>query len=144
VFRLGLGKFKTGRPRCAPRRRAATPHPRARTLGVRGRAPPDAPPPEVALRPRPRAFPRHRVPRSGNPQPRACHGPRRTGRCVPQTAGPSEAHRCTCAGRDGRATVVSPASRRSHRKSSAIKARASSALARPTNPPAANAAATVC
>jgi hypothetical protein len=52
VFKLRLSKLKTARPR----HRAATPRPRARTLGVR--APPDAPPPEVACRPRPRAFPR--------------------------------------------------------------------------------------
>jgi hypothetical protein len=51
VFKLRLSKLKTGRPHYAPRRRA-------RALGVRARAPPDAPPPEVARRPRPRAFPR--------------------------------------------------------------------------------------
>jgi hypothetical protein len=32
--------------------------PRTSTLSIRVRAPPDAPPPEVARRPRPRAFPR--------------------------------------------------------------------------------------
>jgi hypothetical protein len=108
---LGSANFKTAGRTV---RRDVALRCRARALNVRVRVPPDAPPPEVARRPRPRAFPRRRAPRSGNPRPCAHQGPRRTGRCAPRTAGPSAAHRRTRAGRDGRATTASRASRRRH------------------------------
>jgi hypothetical protein len=77
-------------------------------------------------------------------RPRARHGPRRTGRCAPRTASLSVAHCRTRTGRDGRPTAASPASRRRHREASAIKARAPSAFARPTDLPTTIVAATVC
>jgi hypothetical protein len=138
AFKQGLSKTFSVR---APSRRDVVHTVRASLLGVRarGRTAQGSPPFQAELLPQ---APRPEVWESSRP--RARHGPRRTGRCAPRTAGPSVAHRRTRAGRDGRATAASPASRRRHREVSAIKARAPSAFARPTDPPAAIAAATVC
>jgi hypothetical protein len=103
VFILRLNKIKTGWLRSAPRRRAATPRPRARALSVHARAPLDVPPPEVAhrstslrLRSRtalcPRAFPRP-APHPKTPRFAPHHTPPRRriirAPCTRRTAGPS-------------------------------------------------------
>jgi hypothetical protein len=88
VFKLGLSKMKPGRSHRASRHRAAPARPCARALGVRTRAQPDAPPPKVMHRPRPRASPGRSRARGSSTTPRrgAVRAP-----CTRRTAGPSAA-----------------------------------------------------
>jgi hypothetical protein len=73
------GSAKRCRPERAAPRRCARPH--ARFLGIRARAPPDAPPPKLACRPRPTRLPpgpRHAPRCLGLPTPRTSPSPHRT------------------------------------------------------------------
>jgi hypothetical protein len=97
MFKLRLGKIKTGWLRSAPRRRAATLRPRARALGVRARAPapPDVPPPEVARCPRPTCLPQvGAAPQDAS----VCPAPRRSIR-GPAVRAPAEERRSTATSR---------------------------------------------
>jgi hypothetical protein len=85
--------------RCRPER--ATPRPRTRSLGVRARAPPNSPPPEVARRPRPTRPRPTRLPSGWR------HAPRRLGLSAPR-ASPSP-HRTRAVHEADRRSVRGPA-----------------------------------